>query len=126
MQQQDPAAEVTYAVEILNRNARGAGLSNRVQVPAVVTLPPPSDLAAQLTGDGTVLTWTSTGGPQNIPATPSTNSPEFNFAIESIGATKAPAKMRLPVRFRGPSLERHISPTQASNGKRPTSIASLP
>src|ERR1035437_11180414 len=29
----DPAAEVTYAVEILNRNARGAGLSNRVHVP---------------------------------------------------------------------------------------------
>ena len=75
LQQQDPAAEVTYAVEILNRNARGAGFSNRVQVPAVVTLPPPSDLAAQLTGDGTVLTWTSPAGPQNIPATPSTNSP---------------------------------------------------
>jgi len=48
MQQQDPAAEVTYAVEVLNRNARGAGLSNRVHVPAVLTLPPPSDLSAEL------------------------------------------------------------------------------
>jgi hypothetical protein len=59
MQQQAPATEVTYAVEVLNRNARGAGLSNRVRVPAVMTLPPPGDLAAELTGDGVVLTWTS-------------------------------------------------------------------
>ena len=34
---QDPAAEVTYAVEVLNRNARGAAVSNRVHVPAVAT-----------------------------------------------------------------------------------------
>ena len=59
LQQQDPAAEVTYAVEVLNRNARSAGLSNRVHVPAIATLPPPGDLSAKLTGDGTALTWTS-------------------------------------------------------------------
>jgi hypothetical protein len=58
LQQQNPAAEITYAVEVLNRNARGEGLSNRVHVPAIATLPPPSDLAAELTGDGVVLTWT--------------------------------------------------------------------
>jgi hypothetical protein len=68
MQQQDPAADVTYAVEVLNRNARGAGLSNRVHVPAILTLPPPSDLAAELTGDGVVLTWTSAGESQNVPS----------------------------------------------------------
>jgi hypothetical protein len=62
MLRQNPDAEVTYAVEVLNRNARGAGLSNRVHVPAVVTLPPPADLAAELTGDGVVLSWTSAGG----------------------------------------------------------------
>jgi hypothetical protein len=67
MQPLDPAAEVTYAVEVLNRNARGAGLSNRVHVPAVLTLPPPANLAAELTGDGVVLTWTSAGEPQNVP-----------------------------------------------------------
>lgn len=67
MQPLDPAAEVTYAVEVLNRNARGAGLSNRVHVSAVVTLPPPADLAAELTGDGVVLTWTSVGESQNVP-----------------------------------------------------------
>jgi hypothetical protein len=61
LQSQDPAAEVTYAVEVMNRNARGAGLSNRVHVPAIATVPPPVDLSAELTGDGVVLTWTSTG-----------------------------------------------------------------
>jgi hypothetical protein len=55
----DPAAELTFAVEVLNRNARGAGLSNRVHVPAVVTLPPPGDVAAALNGEGVELTWTS-------------------------------------------------------------------
>ncbi len=67
LQHQDPAADVTYAVEVLNRNARGAGLSNRVHVPAVMTLPPPGDLSAELTGDGVVLTWTSAGELQNVP-----------------------------------------------------------
>jgi hypothetical protein len=57
--QSDPAADITYAVEVLNRNARGAGLSNRVHVPAIATLAPPNDLSAELTGDGVVLTWTS-------------------------------------------------------------------
>jgi len=65
MQTQDPAVEIIYAVQILNRSARGAGLSNRVHVPAIVTLPPPGDLAAELTGDGVVLTWTSAGEAQN-------------------------------------------------------------
>lgn len=66
MQQEDPSAEVTYAVEVLNRNGRGAGLSNRVRVAAVVTLPPPSDLAATIAGDGAVLTWTSAGESQSV------------------------------------------------------------
>jgi hypothetical protein len=66
MQQEDPAAEVTYAVEVLNRNARGAGFSNRVRVPAIVTLPPPGDLATVLTGDGVVLMWTSATASQKL------------------------------------------------------------
>jgi hypothetical protein len=68
IQTTDPAAEITYAVEVLNRNARGAGLSNRVHVPAVLTLPPPANLAAELTDDGAVLTWTSAG--ESRPASP--------------------------------------------------------
>ena len=79
MQRQDPAAEVTYAVEVLNRNARSAGLSNRVHVPALVTLPPPSDLAADLTGDGVVLTWTSAGESQNVAANSSANPPHLRL-----------------------------------------------
>ena len=62
----DPAAELTYAVEVLNRNARGAGLSNRVHVPAVESLPPPGDLAAALSGDGVELTWTSSAEAQKL------------------------------------------------------------
>ena len=65
LEKQDPAAEITYAVEVLNRNNRSAGLSNRVHVPAAVTLPPPADLAAELTGDGVALTWTSAAQPSH-------------------------------------------------------------
>ncbi len=68
LQQENPAAEITYAVEVLNRNARGAGVSNRVHVPAIVALPPPSDLDARLTGDGVVLNWTALGEPQHPPS----------------------------------------------------------
>ena len=53
--------DITYAVEVLNRDGRSAGLSNRVRVPAAPTLPPPSDFNAELTGDGVALTWTSAG-----------------------------------------------------------------
>ena len=75
MQHQDPSAELTYAVEVLNRNARSGGLSNRVHVSGVVTLPPPTDLSAELTGDGTLLTWTSAGESQNLPTNSSASSP---------------------------------------------------
>jgi hypothetical protein len=63
VQSDNPDAELTYAIEVLNRNARGAGLSNRVQVPAITTLSPPDDLAAKLTDDGVDLTWTSAAEP---------------------------------------------------------------
>lgn len=65
---EDASAEITYAVEILNRNARSAGLSNRVHVPAAATLPPPGDLTAQLTGDGVTLHWTSAGESRTVPS----------------------------------------------------------
>lgn len=59
----NPEAELTYAVEVLNRAARGAGPSNRVHIPANITLSAPADLAAQPNEDGVLLTWTSTGAP---------------------------------------------------------------
>jgi len=47
----------TYAVEVLNANGRGAGLSNQARVPLARTLPPPPDFGAHLTGQGVVLNW---------------------------------------------------------------------
>jgi hypothetical protein len=68
LQEQNPASEVTYAVEVLNRDGRGSGLSNRVHVPAVPTFPPPADPAVELTGDGVVVTWTSAGATTSVPS----------------------------------------------------------
>ncbi len=67
LQSDSPDAEITYAVEVLNRNGRGAGLSNRVRVPAIATMPAPSDLAATLTANGVLLTWTSASPPPARP-----------------------------------------------------------
>jgi fibronectin type 3 domain-containing protein len=66
VEQEDPAAEVAYAVEVQNRNGRYAGLSNRVHVPAIITLPPPNDVTSNLTDDGVMLAWTSAGKPRGI------------------------------------------------------------
>jgi hypothetical protein len=59
------SATVTYAVEVLNREGRGAGLSNRVRVPLVRTLPPPQDFQARLSAQGIVLSWASQAAPPN-------------------------------------------------------------
>jgi hypothetical protein len=61
--QTNGAAQMFYSVEILNRNNRGGGLSNRVDVPAVITLGPPSDLKVDLSGDGVTLSWAGAGNP---------------------------------------------------------------
>jgi hypothetical protein len=53
----DPSSFMTYAVEVLNADGRGAGLSNQVRVSLARTLPPPREFAARLTGQGVVLTW---------------------------------------------------------------------
>jgi len=47
----------TYAVEVLNANGRGAGVSNSVRVPLARTLPAPADFGARVTGQGVVLSW---------------------------------------------------------------------
>jgi hypothetical protein len=58
---ENPAAKIFYAVSALNLNGRAAGLSNRVEIPAVIALPPPSDFHPALTATGIVLSWS--GGP---------------------------------------------------------------
>jgi hypothetical protein len=47
----------SYAVEVLNRKGRGAGLSNEVKVSLLRTLPPPKDFEAHVTAQGVVLSW---------------------------------------------------------------------
>ncbi len=101
MQPLDPSAEVTYAVEVLNRNGRGAGLSNRVHLSAVATLPPPADLAAELTGDGVVLTWTSAGELQNVP------NIQYRYRVyrrdESTGKDAITGEVPIPTTEPGPA-----------------------
>ena len=47
LQKEDPTAELTYAVSVLNDSGRSAGLSNLVKVPSAPTLPPPEHFNAQ-------------------------------------------------------------------------------
>ena len=65
-----PDAVVTYAVEVLNANRRGAGLSNQVRIPLVRTLSPPQDFQAEVTRDGVLLSWASDASA--VSAAPST------------------------------------------------------
>jgi hypothetical protein len=58
LQLRNDFGSATYAVEVLNSNGRGAGLSNRVHVPLAETLPAPADFSAQVTAHGVVLSWT--------------------------------------------------------------------
>jgi hypothetical protein len=51
------SGSATYAVEVLNREGRGAGLSNQVHVPLAPALPAPKDFSAQVSAQGVVLTW---------------------------------------------------------------------
>jgi hypothetical protein len=59
METDDASAQATYAIEVLNANGRGAGLSNQVRVSTIRTLPPPTDFSAKVTSKGVVLSWTS-------------------------------------------------------------------
>ena len=53
----DVFGSATYAVEVLNRDGRGAGLSNQVHVPVADALPAPTDFSARVTAQGVELTW---------------------------------------------------------------------
>jgi hypothetical protein len=62
-----PSAFLAYAVEALNSNGRGAGLSNQQRVSLVRTMPPPNDFQASVTGMGVVLNWTGIAPPPHAP-----------------------------------------------------------
>ena len=57
LEQEHPTEFVTYAVAVLNKAGRGAGLSNQVRVPLVPTLAPFSDFAARPTDQGILISW---------------------------------------------------------------------
>jgi hypothetical protein len=64
---ENPGSQISYAISVLNGNGRSAGVSNIVQVPAVVALPPPSDFRAQVTAEGIILSWTGISNAQQTP-----------------------------------------------------------
>ncbi len=47
----------TYAVAVLNAAGRGAGISNQVRIPLVLTIPPFPGFAAQPTAPGVLISW---------------------------------------------------------------------
>jgi len=55
--QEDPTAQITYAIAVLNESGRSAGLSNAVDVPSAQTLPPPQQFSAEPKSDGVLLSW---------------------------------------------------------------------
>ena len=57
LQTQNPTAQITYALSVLNESGRSAGLSNMVQVPAAPTLSPPENFSATVKSDGVLLSW---------------------------------------------------------------------
>ena len=57
LESNDPSAFITYAVQVVNRDGRAAGLSNRVHVPLARTLPPPRDFRVRVAKEGVVLNW---------------------------------------------------------------------
>jgi hypothetical protein len=69
MQADNAAGFITYAIEVLNADGRGAGLSNQVHVSLATTLPPPRNFSARVTAQGVVVTWTGAGPGANASST---------------------------------------------------------
>jgi len=57
IQQENPSAQFTYAVLVVNESGRSAGLSNQVQVSAAPTLSAPANFNARVIAQGVQLTW---------------------------------------------------------------------
>ncbi len=64
LEQEHPTQFVTYAVEVLNKAGRGAGISNQVRVPLVPTLPPFTDFSARTTAAGVLISWMCPSAPE--------------------------------------------------------------
>lgn len=107
LEEQNPTGEVAYAVEVLNRDGRSAGLSNRVHVAAAPVWLPPTDLGVELNDDGAALTWTAAGETQNVSGLHHRYRiyrREENAAKDAI-AGEVPAAENGPMRFLDSSFE---------------------
>jgi hypothetical protein len=60
LEQQNPSTNAVYAVEVLNADARSAGVSNLVQIPLAPIPEPPSDIATQVTAEAVLLRFSAT------------------------------------------------------------------
>lgn len=82
-----PDAFATYAVEVLNKAGRGAGVSNRVKVPLARTLPAPQDFQAQVSSPGIVLHWTVSIEPVPV------NGPHYVYRVYRSAVGTAPRSL---------------------------------
>ena len=64
--QQDPKKILSYSISVENESGRSAGLSNRVQVQAALTLAAPTDFKARASADGVVMSWTAVPTPPDF------------------------------------------------------------
>jgi hypothetical protein len=63
----DPRNQATYAVEIVNRHGRSAGLSNQMRISLVPSPPPPAGFRASLDAQGPLLEWSVQSAPVHAP-----------------------------------------------------------
>lgn len=59
LESNDPSASITYAVQVLNREGRAAGLSNQIRISLIRTLPAPRQFGAVIAKEGVVLNWST-------------------------------------------------------------------
>lgn len=64
MEEHDPSGFVAYAVEMLNRHGRSAGLSNQVFIPLAPTLPAPDEVSAAVSAEGVTVSWSGAEPPK--------------------------------------------------------------
>lgn len=83
IEQAHPTGFVTYAVEVLNKAGRGAGISNQVHVPLVPTLAPFNGFRARATKEGMLISWECSG------TAPVVRGTEYLFRIYRRAAEKA-------------------------------------
>ena len=67
LEEHDPAGFVTYAVEMLNKRGRSAGLSNQVFIPVAPTLPAPAEVSAAIGAEGVTISWSGPAAPASPP-----------------------------------------------------------